>query len=127
MPRYGPAAAVAAAAFDRGCLINRSAPLPLVSGGLQDAAENLFLHRPAGAERDAGQGIVGDGDREPGFVAQHLIEALRARPPVRRCLIKYRRQAQARIFERDADTFAMGNRFGRLRRRPGDVISFGNQ
>src|SRR3954470_911125 len=44
--------------------------------GLQDAAELLFLQRPASAEGDAGQRIVGDRDRKAGLVAQHLVEAL---------------------------------------------------
>jgi hypothetical protein len=44
--------------------------------GLQDAAELLFLERPAGSKRDAGERIFGDGHRKPGFVAKHLVETL---------------------------------------------------
>src|SRR5215210_4835436 len=49
-------------------------------GRLQDAAELLFLERPAGAERNAGQRVVGDRDGKAGFIAQHFVEALQQRP-----------------------------------------------
>ena len=56
---------------------HRRRPSPLRR--LQDAAEDFLFHRPAGAERDAGQRIVGDGDRQAGLVAQHLVEPLEQR------------------------------------------------
>src|SRR5207342_2176540 len=56
---------------------------PLISslGGLEDAAELLFLQRTASAERYAGKRIVGDRHGKTGFVAQHLIEALKQSAP----------------------------------------------
>ena len=51
-----------------------------------------FLQAAPGAQRDAGQRIVGDGDRQAGRIAQHLIQIGRAasrrrsaRCPCRRC------------------------------------------
>src|SRR6478672_8215525 len=46
---------------------------------LQDAAELLFLQRPASAERNAGQRVVGDSDGKAGLVAQNFVEALQQR------------------------------------------------
>src|SRR6188768_2448733 len=49
------------------------------SGGLQDAAELLFLERPSGGERHAGERVFGDRDRQAGLVTQHFVEALQQR------------------------------------------------
>src|SRR5690349_13003639 len=46
---------------------------------LQDAAELLFLQRAAGAERDAGERVVGDSDGKACFVAQHFVQSLEER------------------------------------------------
>ena len=53
-------------------------------GRLQHAAELLFLQRAAGAECDAGERIVGNGDGQAGLVAEDFVKSLsRAPPPVR--------------------------------------------
>src|SRR3569832_2241079 len=49
------------------------------SGGQQHAAEDFLLERTAGADRDAGQRIVRDRDRQARLVPQHLVEALQKR------------------------------------------------
>ncbi len=46
------------------------------SGGQQNAAEDFLLERPAGADGDAGQGIVGDGDGKARLVAENLVQPL---------------------------------------------------
>lgn len=40
-----------------------------ISGGLQNAAEDRIFQRASGAQRDAGQRIVGDSDRQARLVA----------------------------------------------------------
>src|SRR3954471_13430804 len=52
------------------------APYPPLLSRLEDAAEDFLFHRPAGADRDAGEGIVGDRDRKAGLVAKHLVQPL---------------------------------------------------
>src|SRR6186713_3345700 len=50
------------------------------SGGHQHAAVDRILHRPARAQRDAGQGILGDADRKAGLFLEMVVEALDQRP-----------------------------------------------
>src|SRR3954447_11952598 len=54
----------------------RSPPLMAPLGRLQHAAELLFLQRTAGAERDAGERVVGHCDGQAGLVAKDFVEAL---------------------------------------------------
>ena len=78
------------------------------SGGLEDAAELLFLERPAGAERDAGQRILGDGDRQAGLVAQHFVEALQQRAAAGEddaLVADVGGELGRGVLERDADAF----------------------
>src|SRR4029453_14937796 len=62
----------------RGPADGATTPQHLLSG-LEDAAELLFLERPSGAQRDAGQRILGNRDRQAGLVTQHFVEALQQR------------------------------------------------
>src|SRR3954447_16192238 len=91
-------------------------------GGLEDAAELLFLQRAAGAERNAGERIVGDGDGKAGFVAQHLVETLKQRAAAGEddaLVADVGGELRRGILERDADAFDDGA--DRLRKRLGDL------
>jgi hypothetical protein len=80
------------------------------------------LERPAGAERDAGQRIVGDGDRKPGLVAKHLVEPLQQRAAAGQddALVDDVGGELGRgILERDPD--ALDDRPDRLAQRLGDL------
>src|SRR5438270_7180246 len=91
-------------------------------GGLEHAAELLFFERAAGAERDAGERIVGDGDGKAGLVAQHLVEALEQRAAASQndaLVANVGRKLRRRILERDSN--ALDNRADRLGQGLGDL------
>ena len=85
---------------------------------LKNAAELLFLQRSSRPQGDAGERILGDRDRQAGFIAKHLVETLKQCTAARQddaLIADVGSKLRSRVLERDANAF--NDRPDRLRQR----------